>query len=447
LHINLKKKLFRIVEYLRKEPVFKSLKELEQNQKMTYEEMKGLELLKLKKILKHAYENVPFYRKQFDLYGVSLKRIKRIDDIKIIPILSKDILKRNISHLTSNKRITLYPAKTSGSTGQPLKFYRDRIATSYAYAAMFRGLRWHGVDLCDSEAYLWGIPIGRRDYYNARVRDFILNRFREKKFNLSDEVNQDFYDRMVRKNPRILSGYGSLIYEFAKYIQNKRLNSRQLHLKLVKYTAEMMFDYQRKFVSELFSCPVVSEYGSAETGIVAFQCPDGKYHVMNDCVCLEFEKDHFTGYYKIIITNLNSYSFPLIRYDTGDLVRSNHLTKCTCGLPFPVMDEIIGRSSDVVMAPDGKRIHSNIFSYIIKELIKKYDNIKQLRFIQTKLDELKVEMLTSLVENELLKVDIANLIHERISSKLRVTFDENYKNERTDTGKLRYFISELKNKE
>ena len=442
----LKRKIFRVFELLRKEPIPEKLNELVLNERKSTCNIQELQLEKVKKILKYAYNNSRFYRKYYSEHEQMLYNINSLKDIECFPILTKELIRKNLKDIICSNGRKKYIAKTSGSIGEPLKLYKDRITSAYSYAAMYRGLRWFGIEICDREAYLWGIPLGKKDFYLAKAKDFILNRFRERKFDLTDEVNSDFYHKMAHYKPKILSGYANLIYEFAQYLHKNKIDIKPVKLKIIKYTAEMMYDYQKEFISKVLSCPVVSEYGSAEAGVMAFQCPHGGNHILTDCVHLEFKYDIDSGFYKIIATNLHSYVFPIIRYDTGDLIKSNKIRECSCALPFPIMDKIIGRSSDIIITPEGKKIHSNIFSYIIKELIKRYQIINQILFIQTKIDEIKVILKMDDNDNKKINKDIRKLIHHKISKNIKVVFVEENFNKKQESGKLRYFISEL-NKE
>jgi phenylacetate-CoA ligase len=439
----IKRKLFRYCEKIRHEPVFEKFDELRFNQTQSKEFIEVLQLKKFKALLIHAYKYSPFYKKFYDMHDISPYNVHAWNDINKLPILTKKMIRDNVKTIQTNSDLNIYSVKTSGSTGAPLNFFKDRIASAYSYAAMYRGHKWYGVDICDREAYLWGIPFGKKDYYIARLRDCILNRFREKAFNLTDKVNFDFYKKMIYFRPKILSGYSTLLYEFARFIDKNGLDVRPIKLKMVKYTAEVMHDYQRELISKTFLCPIVSEYGSAETGIIAFQCIEGSNHIMSDCVHVDFQEDYNTKNYKIIATNLNSYGFPIIKYDTGDLVKTNKIKSCSCGLPFPVINKIIGRCSDLIKTPEGLKIHSNIFSYIIKELIKKHKSLMHIRFVHKKINTLYVYVTLPNCDYKRLVIDLKKAIHEKISNKMIINVVSEQKPRRDKSGKLRYFVSEL----
>lgn len=438
-----KKGLFFLLEKLRKEPMQSAMEELEINQSQGRHYIEEIQERKLQGLLKHCYKNSEFYRKLYDAQGVSPESITSVNELRKLPTIKKEDIRRDFNQVHSANAPKAYPVKTSGATGSPLKFYKDRVASAYSYAAMYRGLKWHGLDLCDREAYLWGIPIDKKERMLARSRDFVLNRFREKEFSLTDDVFGDFYSKMLRLRPKFLSGYSSFLYEFALFIRKKGLPIDQIKPKIVKYTAEMMHDFQREVVEEVFSCPVVGEYGSAEIGVMAYQCAYKNYHVFNDCCILEFDETEHEGLYEIIATNLHARAFPFIRYRTGDLVESPEFSVCPCGAPFPVIGHIIGRRADVVVTPQGKRIHCNIFSYIIKHLIKNGYGFDRVLFVQKEISRIQMLTIPSMEKDKQFKNSLKKLVHETISPEMEIEVGPFFNSTYRERRKLRYFVSEL----
>lgn len=438
-----KKNLFFLLEKIRKEPIQVALIELFHNQESGCQYLRDIQNEKLKSLLTHCFNNIEFYNVLYGRAGVSSAQIQTVEDLKKLPTITKADVRGNIEGLKSCSGPSLFSVKTSGSTGSPLKFYKDRTASAYSYAAMYRGLGWHGIDICEREAYLWGIPITRKERGVARLRDFVLNRFREKKFNMSDDVFADFYKKMKRRKPGLLSGYSTFLYEFSCFIKRNGLDVASIRPKIVKYTAEMMYEFQRECIEQVFECPVVGEYGSAEIGVMAFQCANRNYHVISDCCVLEFEAREDEGLYEIVATNLNARGFPLVRYRTGDLVETPGFSYCSCGLPFPVMGPMIGRSADMVITPEGKKIHCNIFSYIIKYLLEKNYDIEQLLFVQESTSLLTIKVPPAFYGNKNLEKEISDVIYERISPMLKVSYEKLIAEDKIRKGKLRYFISKI----
>ena len=439
-----KKNLFFLLEYFRREPIQAALQELMYNQRQGSDYIYDIQNQKLKKLLSYCFNQSSFYANLYAERGLTIKHINDSNGLSKFPSVTKAQISHNWEKILSTNGPKIYPVKTSGSTGEPLKFYKDRTASAYSYATMYRGLSWYGVDICDKEAYLWGIPLDWKERWLAHLRDIVLNRFREKKFELSEDVFRDFYEMMKKYRPKLLSGYSSFLFEFAIFVKKNQFNVELIRPKIIKYTAEMMYDFQREAIEQVFGCPVIGEYGSAEIGVIAYQCIKGNYHVFNDCCLLEFE-ERDDGLYEIIATNLIARGFPFVRYRTGDLVANPVHSNCTCGLPFPVIGPIIGRSADIVLTPEGKRIHCNIFSYIIKYMIKSGYSIDKILFVQESVSQIKVLVNTFELENLEFQQKLTFLIHDKISPVMQVVIKpfhdfEHFK----QSGKLRYFISKLK---
>ena len=78
------------------------------------------------KLVMHCYKNVPYYQEKFAEYGIRPKSIQSVDDIKKLPILNKEIIRKNLNKLKAtnmdnNKK--KYTFSTSGSTGEKLQFF------------------------------------------------------------------------------------------------------------------------------------------------------------------------------------------------------------------------------------------------------------------------------------------------------------------------------------
>ena len=375
-------KVFKAAESLKGDKIFDKLGELKKNQTMVESQVHDLSLEKLKNIVSYAVKYSPFYRQQF--IDSDIPEINSFDDIKKIKFLTKEDLRKHIKLITSDKPVSkTSKAKTSGSTGIPLIFPKDSISLSYHYAAMYRGHSWYGLGIGDREARLWGVPVNKMDRAKVAVKDYLLNRFREKEYNLTEEVLDDFYCKLNKYQPQYVMGYGKMLTEFGYYLKETGRKLENLNLKMVKYTSENMDMEGRGVVEETFCCPVVSEYGAAETGIISFQCPVGSHHIMSDCVHVEYlDIDGANNDYKeIVVTDLNNYSFPIIRYRIGDLVVPTN-KKCSCGLPFPLIEKVQGRVSETFSIDGKKKYHSIIFYYIMKGLSDRNKGLIQFRVIQ-----------------------------------------------------------------
>jgi phenylacetate-CoA ligase len=240
-------------------------------------------------------------------------------------------------------------------------------------------------------------------------------------------------------------GYPSLIFLYASFLQRAGLDGKGFNLRFVKCTAEIINDYQRELIEEVFGCPCISEYGAAETGVVSFECPSRNHHIMSDSVFTEFEISNpdFKGApQKLIITNLYNYCFPIIRYEIDDLAYPQE-GKCDCGSCLPLMSKVIGRVHDVIVGHNGKHFHSSVFAPLMKRLVKKSFPIKEFRFVQHEPGNIQMHLVRS--TNFTIKHSKAVKRILWSAFKDSVTIDIVYCSElkRDPSGKFRYFISKL----
>jgi len=438
------KKLFFLGGRILGEDVEKYLQPLLKSQWYSRQRLQELQWKKIQKLLFHAYNNSPFYHKKFNEYGVKPAEIQSPSDMSRVPILTKDELKNSYIHILAQDRKYKYSiAKSSGSTGQSVKFYKDRNASGHGRAAMYRGHSWYDVDVGAREARLWGVPLTLRGKISSSIGDFLLNRFREKDFQVSPKVFSAFTQMLTRYSPQYLMGYSSLVFEYAKFLEAEKKDLSSLNLKMVKVTAETLFSHQREVIKRVFQCPVVNEYGAAEVGIIAFECPMHGMHISMENVYVEVQKSRCVGMDELLITDLNNYYSPVIRYRLGDLGELAYGDECSCGRGLPLLRKIHGRTSDVVYGKDGSLTHSSIFSYILKDITASNGGIKQYKIFQRNKGELEFHI----VKGKRFTSDTIEYLQKKVKEKMGVNMQIQVKYVdsigREKSGKLRYFVSTL----
>lgn len=438
------KLLFLSVENLRGEHIAKYLAELEESQWYSPSEINAMQWEKLKRLLVHSYKNVPWYRDKFTERKLTPDDISTPEDLKLLPILTKaDFQNDPKFFLAQDYHSRSSIAKTSGSTGVSVKFYKDRISSGYGRAAMYRGHRWHGVDVGDKEAKLWGVPIRFKERMIHRVGDFFLNRFRELDFSLTDEVMMDFYRKMKKRAPKYMMGYPSMIYQFARFIREKQLNC-DFNIKIIKVTSETLFEEHKALIEKVFKCPVVNEYGAAEAGLIGFECPNHNMHLMSECVFVEEDNKEVLpdGSHEFIVTDLNNYTFPIIRFRLGDVGRLSAKT-CDCKRGLPLIESICGRVSDIVYKADGTPVHSSIFSYLLKEITKANGGIRQYKAFQNAVGRLRIEIVRNANYRKETENFLNKIIHNTFGAETELVIDYVDEITRDKSGKLRYFESRI----
>ena len=384
--------LYRLMRMIRPQEFLslKYLRELERNQWLSQDELQHIAWQKLKRLLDHAYENVPFYRQRFQRMGITPENIQTRGDFRQVPLLSKDDIRAHGDDLIAQNytKGRMQRDSTSGSTGIPIVVHHDHHYDPIGCATVTRSRRWFGVEPGDKVAWIWGrrddLPA---DTWSARLitafkRERWLNAFR-----VSDEEMQAFAEMLVEWQPDYLAGYATSVCFFAHHVFSHHITG--IRLKAVETTAETLWPRQRQMIEETFNCQVFDNYSSHETGFISAECKHSRMHIFCDVCYVEVLTDEErpsegeSG--EIVITPLYSYGMPLVRFRIGD-VGVLDTEPCPCGRGLPVLHEIVGRVNSFITLPSGKYLHSRIFPTILDDILE----IQQFRIHQSAKDELEI---------------------------------------------------------
>ena len=299
------------------------------------------------RMVRHAYKNVPYYRYLFDEYGIQLSQIQGLDDLGIIPILTKDDIRRNFNDLLArnvHKRdYTIH--YTSGTTGEKLRFaisnYHHWILKT---AHLYRFYAWAGIRPGDRRVTIGGRVITKRPPY------WVYNRWENQLLLSIHNLNRQTVDEFVEKirifKPVFIQGHPSGI----TYIAERMLETKQQAVvKAIMTTGETLTDDQRILIEEAFRCRVFDFYGQGEGLFFAFNCENGSgYHESSEFGIIELQPtDSEHSLCSVIGTSLHNYAMPMLRYETGDLAEPANQSQCSCGRNLPIkLKRIIGRIDD-----------------------------------------------------------------------------------------------------
>ncbi|PKI17453.1 phenylacetate--CoA ligase family protein [Colwellia sp. 12G3] len=359
----LNKLIFNLGILIRNPTYTKAFKDLKSTEFSSVEDLNQIQLIKIKKFLSFVNENSKFYKKKFKEAAIDVTQITSLSDIQCLPIVSKkELIDFNDDIHTTPKvkfKKTFF-SETSGSSGEALTFYKNEEWDSYNRASIARGMSWYNVNPWEYNGYFWGYSFSLIQKVKIQIFDMLLNRFRM--FSYSDKE----LDRFIKKlrKASYLHGYSSMIYETARLVNAKAISLN--NLKLIKGTSEKIYDHYHEETKKAFGKKIVSEYGSAESGIIAFECPNGEMHI-NEETCIVEEVDG-----EILVTNLLSYSFPIIRYKLGDFIQLSR-KKCGCGRNHRILSSVLGRVGKNIIGKDGEVFPSLTLYYIFKTLALEYD--------------------------------------------------------------------------
>jgi len=401
-------------------------------------ELEEIQRKMLRGIIKHAYENVPFYHSKFDSVGVKPDDIKTVEDLSKIPITTKQELRDNFSSGIIAKGVNINKcdvSKTSGSTGIPLTVYYSEKDDDYEKAIALRPNLSCGQKIRDK----WAV-ITSPDHIAFKKWFQKFRVFAPEYVSLFAGVNEQI-SILENFQPDVLDGYPSSIYLLAKGI--KEMGNDKIHPKIIFTTAELLTDDMRKYVESVFGVKVYDQFGCVELARTAWECPEHcGYHIDMDAVVMEFLRDGEAvtpgerG--EIVYTGLYQHAMPFIRYAVGDIgIPSDE--KCPCGRGLPMMKLVEGRTDAFVQVPDGR-----VFSPIIWTiLLRPFLEISQFKVIQEKKNLIKVQIVKGkgFMEKTIdrVKRDIKNVLGEDMH--IEVEFVDEIPRE---AGKVRSVVSKIK---
>lgn len=435
---------FPIHELLKRHDTVSIRNQLEITEWWNKEQIKQLQLSKLKQLLIHAKANVPYYKKIMSNLSLEPEKIQSLSELTRLPLLNKTSIRNNTELLKSIKAQSLIRSNTGGSSGEPLIFYLGKERVSHDVAAKWRATRWWGVDIGDPEIVIWGSPIelGTQDNIRA-IRDSLFRSKLLPAFEMSDQKLKIFLDEIRAFRPKMLFGYPSALSFIARYAEKIGEKMNNLGIQVAFVTSERLYEDQRQQISKTFNCSVANGYGGRDAGFIAHECPSGGMHITAEDIIVEILDNQGipvpngeSG--EIVITHLASSDFPFIRYQTGDIGRLDNQL-CSCGRGLPLLKEIQGRSTDFVVAQDGTVMHGLALIYILRNI----PDINAFKIVQESLDVTRVLISSKTTLDPDTKQLITNEFRSRLGSKITVQIEEVNEVPLEKSGKFRYVVSKV----
>ena len=426
------------------------IKEFQKNQWLDKSELELDRWVKLKKLILFCELNVPYYRNMFKKIGITSEDINDINDYNRIPILTKEIFRKNYKDFIPdiNFHGNYGYTETSGSTGMSIKFQISNIAAERWYAAKLHWRKIHGVNPGDPILWIWGRKLSKTSPIKKWIKNNIENEYRFSAFDISEKKALQIVELIKKKKIKSIYGYSSAIYEFAKILKERNIS---LPLHKIFVTAESIFDSQKILIQDVFKCSVISEYGAAEMGILTFECDEGNYHIIEDNVYLEtlkFEENN--NLKKIIITDLFNYAMPLLRYDSGDLTSGISKEECSCGRKSNILKDIVGRQYDLIKLKNGKIIHGEMINYLVKGVtLKEVPSGFVHQFVQESYSDFSLHLAgpnIPLNQQQKFKKELIHGFSQFLGVDYEFKLDVHFCDSiiRPNTGKHRYIISKAK---
>ena len=379
---------------------------LQQSQWWSKDKLKQYQIQQLSKLLRHAYENVPYYRGVFDERGLKPEMVRDISDLRKLPFLTKEIIRKNpLDFMAGNySKSKLRYTTTGGSTGTPLGFYQDgRMSDAKELAFTVTLLNRAGFRIGDKSVILRGNVVesakdGKFWEYDPINRNLILS-----SYHMNEENLVLYVDKIREFKPDFIQGYPSAITILARFMKENGVEHFP-GVRAILCSSEKLYPGQRLLLEEVLRCRAWSFYGHTEQAVLSGECEKSSYYHLQpeygitELIDKEEEpvpKDGGRG--EVIATGFINYAFPFIRYRTGDIaVRSN--VECGCGRNYPLLKKIEGRVQEFIIARDGSSIPLGPVIFGIHE--PEWTMIKQIQFLQEEPGDITIRIIKSLTSTK-----------------------------------------------
>lgn len=364
------------------------LERLKESQWLSQAEMRELQERRLRRLIRHAYQTVPYYTRVMDDAGLSPDAIRTLADLRRLPMISKDDVRKNLYFdLFSRKhdKQEMLRISTSGSTAEPLVLYAERRQLEMRWASTWRAMEWTGWRLGDPQARLWHqtIGLGWSQIVREHIDAFLMRRIFIPAYDLTQDTLPRFIKRLKRHRPVLIDGYAECFNLLARYGPEHGIG--ELRPRAVVSSAQVLPDQVRAQIRARLQTEVYDKYGSREFSGIAYECEyhDG-HHVMAESYIVELIKDGQPArpgeMGEVVITDLNNHCIPLIRYRVGDLaIAIDDNGVCACGRGLPRIGRIEGRVQSVVFCGGGKWLPGTFFAHFFKEfdhLVRQYQVVQ-----------------------------------------------------------------------
>lgn len=409
-----------------------ALSEYESHDNWSYEQLCEYRDNRLRRMIQHCYKTVPYYTKIFHDGGINPDSIRTLDDLKVLPILTKDEVNRHPEDFISNlvprkKQIT---GHTSGTTGSGFVFKTTQEAICEQWAVWWRYRRRLGIkidDLCGLFGGRSVVPTEQSapPYFRYNLPNHILY---FSTYHLNDDNMQHYIKVLSEKNIQWLHGYPSAITVLAEYLCTHKID---LPMMYVTTGAENLLSMQKERIENAFHTKVYQHYGMSEAVANFSENIAHEMFVDEDFSATEFIPVIETGRFEIVGTNLTNYAMPLLRYKTNDLCDMVYTNKGR------LVSSIDGRLEDYVVLPNGTKIGR--LDHVFKDLV----NIREAQILQKSVNNIVVRVVKGTDYEESDEIRLKGELELRLKGiQIEVIYVDSI--ERTSSGKLRFVVSEIK---
>jgi phenylacetate-CoA ligase len=393
---------------------------------------------RLRRLVTHAYESVPFYRKLFDRHRLHPRHVRGVRDLEIIPFTDKPELKRQRAAdllAAGHDAAALLTVRTSGSTGEPFTIRRTWLEDKLQYLIRLRAMQGLGIR---SRDLVVAVGVTRPENEDRKLVGRTLRALglhhRVLLDGLEDPVHTAYQLRRLR--PDVIVGLPGMLNrltapELAGAIEMVRP-------RLLVVGGEVTTPAMRARLGRTFGAPVYETYGSHECPLIAVECPwSGTLHACEDAVLVEVLTDGrpvepgVRG--EVVLTNLHAYAMPFIRYRIGDL--ATRAPACACGSPSIGLGAVQGRMIDYFPLPDGRLLHP--YEIVTRLVWGNQAWIRQYQLVQERRDHVVLYVVAETPPSDAQVAEVSRAVRPVLGDRVRFEVRSVARIPFEATGKLR----------
>lgn len=363
------------------------------NSRLERERVAAFQSRQLRRLVRHAFRSVPYYRDLFSQHGLIPTDIRSAEDISSVPFTSKDDLRNRppqdiLAHGSSPSRMV--KRKTSGSSGKPFTIYRTTFEDHLLNLFRIQVRKKYGLRISDRAVIISETPLDKDTLSFLSLLKNALKLYRTSFIDCYQDDSEIVKELEIIR-PDLIIGYPTTLARLACLFSREK--KAGIGPRFITTGGGVMNATTRRLIEEGFSAPVFDIYGAHEFNIIAWQCPENNaYHVCENNLILEILKDGKaaapgeTG--EVVITGLHTFAMPFIRYRTGDLATMGN-SSCACGSPFKTIENIQGRIIEYFHLAGNRVLHpyeitrslvENEFSWICQhQVVQEKDDLVIMR--------------------------------------------------------------------
>jgi phenylacetate-CoA ligase len=379
---------------IRRRPTLQRLAWLEKTQWRSLDELEALQAADLKRLWRHAFAHVPYYRARAEAAGVGPDDIREPRDLAKLPLLTRPDARASVeTRVSTAPPLPTVKKATSGTMGQPLMFGYDVDSEYWRQAVKLRGYGWAGYRIGDATLHYWGAAAAKPTSRLSRNK-IALDRALKRETYVNCTVRGETellaaVEAIRRVKPRVLLCYTQAGADLARFINDRGL--RDWGTIPVLCGAERLFPADREALTAAFGPAVFETYGCREVMLIGTECDahDGLHlsseNLIVEVVVRDGERERpaapgETG--EIVITDLHNLGMPFIRYANGDLAMQGQANACACGRALPRIAAVEGRVTETLRDGAGGRVSGLVFNVMFASVLAA--SVRQFQAVQHK---------------------------------------------------------------